>query len=91
MEKIGIKTKEKKKEGLLFEGKKFVFTGALTKLSRPDASDLIKKKGGIVSSSISKNIDYVIVGENPGSKFEKAKKLNLKMIDENEFNELVSN
>ena len=91
LEKIGIKTKEKKKEGLLFEGKKFVFTGALTKLSRPDASDLIKKKGGIVSSSISKNIDYVIVGENPGSKFEKAKKLNLKMIDENEFNELVSN
>jgi len=89
--KIGIKTKEKKKEGLLLEGKKFVFTGALTKLSRPDASDLIKKKGGIVSSSISKNIDYVIVGENPGSKFEKAKKLNLKMIDEKEFTELVSN
>jgi DNA ligase (NAD+) len=88
---IGVKTEEKKKEGLILEGKKFIFTGSLTNLSRPDASDMVKKSGGIVASSISKNIDYVVIGENPGSKYEKAKKLNLKIIDENEFRKLVKN
>ncbi len=86
---IGVKTKEIKKEGLLLEGKKFIFTGALIKLSRPDASDLVKKKGGIVASSISNNIDYVVIGDKPGSKFDKAKKLNLKIINEDEFIKFV--
>lgn len=87
---IGVKTKETKKKQLLLQGKKFVFTGGLTSLSRPDASDLVKQKGGIVASSASKDIDYVVVGKRPGSKYEKAKKLNLAIIDEEEFKKLVS-
>jgi len=87
---IGIKTKEVRRlEDLPLKGKKFVFTGGLKSLSRPDASELIKQKGGIVASSVGKDIDYVIVGEEPGSKYEKAKKLGLKIINEGEFKELV--
>jgi len=87
---IGIKTKEvRKAEDLPLVGKKFVFTGGLQSLSRPDASDLVKQKGGIVASSVGKDIDYVVVGTEPGSKYEKAKKLGLKIINEEEFKKLM--
>ncbi|MCX6670490.1 MAG: NAD-dependent DNA ligase LigA [Euryarchaeota archaeon] len=85
---IGIRTKETKKEGRL-TGKKFVFTGTLPSMSRPDASDLVMKNGGMVASSIGKDIDYVVVGTDPGSKYEKAKKLGLTILDENEFKKVV--
>jgi DNA ligase (NAD+) len=85
---IGICMKETKKEGRLV-GKKFVFTGGLESLPRPDASDLVMKNGGMVSSTIGKDIDYVVVGTEPGSKYEKAKKLGLVIIDESEFKKLV--
>ncbi len=85
---IGIRTKETRKKGHL-TGKKFVFTGALQSLSRPDASDLVIKNGGMVSSSIGKDIDYVVVGADPGSKYQRAKRLGLRTIDENEFKKLV--
>ncbi len=87
---IGVKTKEIKKEGLPLENKKFVFTGGLTTFTRPEASDLIKQKGGLVASSVSKDIDYVVIGDKPGSKYKKAKKLNLTIINENEFKKLIS-
>jgi DNA ligase (NAD+) len=87
---IGIKTKEvRKAEDLPLKSKKFVFTGGLQSLSRPDASELVKQKGGIVASSVSKDVDYVVAGEEPGSKYEKAKKLGLKIINEGEFKKLV--
>jgi DNA ligase (NAD+) len=85
---IGVKTIQEKKEGQDLQGKKFVFTGGLS-ISRPEASDLVKEKGGIVASSVSKNIDYVVVGENPGSKYDKAKKMNLNTINEKEFKKIV--
>jgi len=90
LKEIGVKTKEEKKHGLPLEGKKFVFTGGLSTLSRPEASDLVKQKGGIVASSVSKDVDYVVVGDKPGSKYQKAKKLNLKIINEEEFKKIVS-
>ncbi len=71
------------------EGKQFVFTGSLESLSRDDASDMVLKNGGIVSSSVSKNTDFVVVGGKPGSKFEKAKKLGIKIINEEEFKRIV--
>ncbi|UCF12448.1 MAG: NAD-dependent DNA ligase LigA [Thermoplasmatales archaeon] len=87
---IGIKTQEViTTENMPLKGKKFVFTGRLQSLSRPDASDFVKQKGGIVSSSVSRDTDYVVVGEKPGSKFEKAKKLGLTILDEEEFKKLV--
>jgi len=89
LKNIGVKTKQENRDELPLQGKKFVFTGGLS-ISRPDASDLIKKKGGIVASSVGKDIDYVVVGENPGSKYKKAKNMNLKIIDEEEFKKIVS-
>ena len=91
LENIGVKTKEAfvDKKHLLFHDKKFVFTGSLSSLSRPEASDMVKKKGGMVTSSVSKNIDYVVVGDKPGSKYQKAKKLGLNIISEHEFKELI--
>jgi len=91
LEKNGVKTKkEKTKEKLPLEGKTFVFTGGLIKYSRSDASEIIQKKGGIVKSSIAKDIDYVVVGKDPGSKYDKAKKLELNIINEEELQKLMS-
>ena len=87
---IGVKTKEIRQGNLPLKGKKFVFTGGLSSLSRPEASDLIKRKGGIVASSAGKDIDYVVVGEKPGSKYQKAQKLGIAILSEDEFKELVS-
>jgi len=89
LKQIGVKTKEKREKNLPLQGKKFVFTGGLS-MSRPKASDLIKQKGGIVASSVGKDTDYVVVGEKPGSKFEKAQKLGINIINEEEFKKLVS-
>jgi len=69
------------REGAL-SGMTFVLTGTLPDLSRKEASDLIEKHGGKVSSSVSKNTSYVLAGENPGSKLDKAKKLGIPVIDE---------
>ncbi|UCE74053.1 MAG: hypothetical protein JSV56_13705, partial [Methanomassiliicoccales archaeon] len=77
-----------KKTGPL-DGKQFVFTGSLENISREEASDLVVNAGGIVSSSVSKSTDYVVVGKKPGSKFEKAKKLGIKVVDEEEFKSIV--
>jgi DNA ligase (NAD+) len=90
LKNIGVKTKTETKQDLKLSDKKFVFTGGLSSISRSKASDLIKQKGGVVASSVSKDIDYVILGDKPGSKFNKAKKLNLKIINEEEFKKLIS-
>jgi DNA ligase (NAD+) len=81
----GGKTKTPKK----LAGLSFVLTGTLRKLSRDEVKEKIRALGGNISSSISKNTNYVVVGENPGNKFEKAKKLNIKIIDEKEFLEMI--
>jgi DNA ligase (NAD+) len=70
-------------------GKGFVFTGELKQYSRLQAEELVRSLGGSFSSSVSKNTDYLVVGVEPGSKFEKAKKLGVKIIDEKEFLRLV--
>ena len=90
LKNCGVKTKEVKKKKMFLQDKKFVFSGGLSKISRPDASDLVKRKGGVVSTSIGKNIDYVVVGNKPGSKYKKAEKLGLKIITEEDFLKLVS-
>ena len=89
LKNIGVKIKEKRKENLPFKDKKFILTGTLIEFTRPKASDLIKQKGGIIKSSIGKDIDYVIVGEKPGSKYDKAIKLKLKIINEEQFKKLI--
>ncbi len=70
-------------------GKTFVFTGTLTHFSRKDAEERVKALGGRTSSSVSKNTSYVVAGENPGSKFEKAKKLGIEILSEDDFMEMI--
>jgi DNA ligase (NAD+) len=67
----------------------FVFTGTMEKLSRDDAEQLTREHGGKASSSVSKKTNYVVAGENPGSKYEEAKKLGVKVINKKEFLRLV--
>lgn len=69
--------------------KTFVLTGALESFTRDEAKKIIEDMGGRVSSSISKNTDFVVVGKDPGSKLDKAKSLKIKTIDENEFKKLI--
>ncbi|MCK5059638.1 MAG: NAD-dependent DNA ligase LigA [Candidatus Pacebacteria bacterium] len=66
-------------------GKAFVLTGTLRSLGREDAKEKIKTKGGSVSESVSLQTDYLVIGENPGSKFQKAQSLNVKILTEKEF------
>jgi len=70
-------------------GKVFVFTGSLKKMRRQEASSIVKKFGGIVSSSISKKTNFLIAGGKSGSKISKAKNLNISILNENKFLELV--
>lgn len=70
-------------------GKTFVFTGILESLTRDDAKKKIRARGGDISSSVSAQTDYVIVGSEPGSKYEKAKKLGVHIIHEREFLKLL--
>lgn len=82
---IGIDPKTTKNTGGVLSGKKFVLTGTLTSFTRSKATELIEGAGGVVSGSVTRDTDYVLAGESAGSKLEKAKKLNVKIIDEKEF------
>lgn len=72
-----------------FAGKTFVLTGTLPTLSRDEASALIRGVGGNVTSSVSKNTDYVLAGENPGSKLDKARELGVPVLDEARFRKML--
>jgi len=72
-----------------FLGKTFVLTGTLATLGRDEAKEKIRARGGEVVESVSSKTSYVVAGENPGSKIEKAKTLDIPIIDEQEFLEMV--
>jgi DNA ligase (NAD+) len=76
-----------KKNSAIFE-KVFVFTGSM-KMDRIEAQETVRNLGGQVSSAVSSKTDYVIAGENAGSKLDKAKELGVKVLSENEFLELI--
>jgi DNA ligase (NAD+) len=71
------------------EGKSFVFTGGLANRSREEAGALVVENGGKVSGSVSKKTDFVVVGTDPGSKYDKAKELGVTTLDEREFEKLI--
>ncbi len=77
------------KKGGVFEGKTFVLTGTLETLSREEAKKIIQNNGGKISSSVSAKTDFVLAGENPGSKIDEAEKLGVKMISEEVFLKMV--
>lgn len=73
----------------LFTDKKFVLTGSLEHYTRDQATQLIKERGGKISNSVSKKTDYILLGTNPGSKFQVAKRLNVDILTEKEFENLL--
>ncbi|MBP3255088.1 MAG: NAD-dependent DNA ligase LigA [Clostridia bacterium] len=87
----GVNMTAKIEEGIdnRFEGKVFVLTGSLEKYSRNEASDIIEKFGGKTSSSVSKKTDYVLAGEEAGSKLTKAQELGVTIINENDFENMI--
>ncbi len=76
---------EEERHKQFLDGKKFVFTGALNKYTRDQASEYVRMFGGRITSSISSVTDFLVVGENPGSKLENAKQENTTIINESEF------
>jgi DNA ligase (NAD+) len=89
LRKNGVNMESMVEKTDVLSGKKFVFTGALKKYSRAEAEGIVEKLGGIFTSSVSKNVDYVVAGKEPGSKYEAAKKLGITIISEEEFDKLV--
>ncbi len=85
---LHIQKPKREKKNSKISGKTFVLTGSLT-MEREEAKKLIKQNGGDVSSSVSKNTDYVVAGESAGSKLDKAKELGVKILDEKAFLKLL--
>lgn len=89
---LGIKPQTQKVQqftGHPFEGKTFVLTGALELYTRSSAAGLIKERGGKVTDSVSKKTDYIVAGDDPGSKLEKGKLLGVKILTEQEFTAML--
>ncbi|MBO4666966.1 MAG: NAD-dependent DNA ligase LigA [Bacilli bacterium] len=88
---LGVNPIEEKTDNInaLFSGKTIVLTGKLGTLTREEATKIIEDNGGNVSSSVSKKTSFVLLGSDPGSKYDKAVSLGIKIISENEFLELV--
>jgi DNA ligase (NAD+) len=86
---IKLKNPERAARSGPLRGKTFVFTGGLETITRQEAEDRVRKLGGDASSSVSKNTTYVIAGSEPGSKFDKAQKLGIKIISEDELLKMI--
>jgi DNA ligase (NAD+) len=87
---LNMKSGISKIEDTRFQGMTFVLTGTLDVYPRAKAKEIIESYGGKVSGSVSKKTDYVLVGKDPGSKFDKAKTLGIKIINEDDFESLIS-
>jgi DNA ligase (NAD+) len=83
-----IRIKEKGTQ--ILTGMQFVLTGTLKDFTRTQAKEIISKLGGRVTGSVSKKTDYVVAGEDPGSKYQKAQKLGVTIINEEEFKKLIA-
>jgi DNA ligase (NAD+) len=90
LRKAGLRIVERAvDEGAKLKGLTFVFTGAMDSFSRDEARELVESLGGRAASSISKKVDYVVVGRDPGSKYEQARELGITVLTESQFKEMV--
>ena len=87
--KSGVVLEENEEKDGALKGLKFVLTGSLPTLKRGEATKLIEDNGGEVASSVSKTVDIVLAGEDAGNKLEKAEKLGIRIIDEEEFRKMI--
>ncbi len=92
LKKAGLAMAQPKEEkkGSKFSDQKFIFTGELENFTRGQAEDIVRKLGGEITASVSKNTNFVVTGANPGSKYSKAQKLGVKILNEKEFKEMIS-
>jgi len=86
---LALEAPSAESEGGALVGQRFVFTGSLSSMTRSEAGERVKSLGGIVTSSVSKTTDFVILGENPGSKADKARELGVLLLSEEEFLDLL--
>ncbi len=92
LEKLGVNLKNDKKPAVQgnLNGLTFLFTGTLTKMKRSEAEEMVEQNGGKLLSGVSSKLNYLIVGEDAGSKLEKAKKIpGIKILNEKEFKQLI--
>jgi DNA ligase (NAD+) len=94
LEKLDLQLNNAKKDfspGGDLEGQTFLFTGTLAKLKRSEAEEMVEKNGGTIVSGVSSKLNYLVVGEDAGSKLEKAKKINtVKILSEDQFLKLIN-
>ena len=86
---VNMNCLEEESDDKRFEGKTFVLTGSLELFTRKEAEDIIEKLGGKTSSSVSKKTDYVLAGEDAGSKLTKAQSIGINIISETDFKEMI--
>ncbi|MEO7532173.1 MAG: NAD-dependent DNA ligase LigA [Sediminibacterium sp.] len=95
LETLGLQLKNQKKQVVSagsLTGQTFLFTGTLAKIKRSEAEEMAEAQGGVIVSGVSAKLNYLVVGEDAGSKLEKAKKINtVKIISEDEFLALINN
>ncbi|MFQ5441684.1 MAG: NAD-dependent DNA ligase LigA [Thermodesulfobacteriota bacterium] len=89
LEEAGVEYRKPMRKRGKLEGLTFLFTGALKTLTRDEAKDMVLLEGGAAASAISKKVDYVVEGTEPGGKLEKARKMGIKIIDEEEFKRMA--
>ncbi|MBP9763661.1 MAG: NAD-dependent DNA ligase LigA, partial [Candidatus Pacebacteria bacterium] len=89
LKEIKIRQANSGNQNKKIEGKSFVLTGSLVNFSRDQVKDLIRNFGGNISSAVSKNTDYLVAGDEPGSKYEKALELGVEILNEDQFSKLL--
>jgi DNA ligase (NAD+) len=92
LEKAGLNTRtfhRRPDSSLRFSGQTFVVTGKLQHWTRDEIKNLIEDMGGTVSSSVSRKTDFVLAGEDPGSKLAKAKELGVSVLNEKQFKDIL--
>ena len=90
LRKAGLKMEsEERSTGGALDGKVFIFTGELESMTRSEAQELVKEQGGRIAESVTKAVDYVVVGRDSGSKLEKAKAMGKMILDEKQFLEQI--